>query len=304
MTMAPSGEQFEITFDRQRATMVEVGGGVRSYDDGERAVLHPYDRNAMCDGAHGAPLIPWPNRLADGKYTFDGAEQQVPLSEPEKNNAIHGFLRWRTWQAIEHSAARVVMATRLYPLKGYPFTLDVRIEYSLDADGLRVRTTTHNLGDTALPYGNGQHPYLSPGEGLIDACTLEAPGATRITTDDERQLPTGTEAVVGTDYDFRSPRLLGELAIDYAFTDLIRDDDGRAWVRLTGSDQRTAELWVDESYPIVELYTADTLTPERKRTGLGCEPMTCAPNAFQSGHGLVRLEPDESITTTWGVRLR
>ncbi len=304
MTPAPSGEQFEITFAQQRATIVEVGGGIRTYDDGDRAVLHPYDREAMCDGAHGAPLIPWPNRLADGKYTFNGTEQQVPLSEPEKHNAIHGFLRWRPWRAVEHSADRIVMATRLYPLKGYPFTLDVRVEYSLNADGLRVSTTAHNVGDTTLPYGNGQHPYLSPGEGLVDACTLQAPGTTRITTDDERQLPTGTEAVQGTEYDFRSPRRLGELAIDYAFTDLERDSDGRAWVRLTGADGRTAELWVDESYPLVELYTADTLSEARKRTGLGCEPMTCPPNAFQSGHGLVRLEPDESLTTTWGARLR
>jgi len=304
MTPAPSGEQFEITFAQQRATIVEVGGGIRTYNDGDRAVLHPYDREAMSDGAHGAPLIPWPNRLADGKYTFDGTEQQVPLSEPEKHNAIHGFLRWRPWRAVEHSADRIVMSTRLYPLKGYPFTLDVRVEYSLNADGLRVRTTAHNLGDTALPYGNGQHPYLFPGEGLVDACTLQAPGATRITTDDERQLPTGTEAVQGTAYDFRSPRRLGELAIDYAFTDLERDSGGRAWVRLTGDDEHTAELWMDESYPLVELYTADTLSDARKRTGLGCEPMTCPPNAFQSGHGLVRLEPEESLTTTWGARLR
>ena len=304
MTPSPSGEQFTIRFGVQQATIVEVGGGIRAYDDGNRAVLHPYDRNAMCDGAHGAPLIPWPNRLADGTYTFDGVEQQVSLSEPEKNNAIHGFLRWRSWNATEHTEDRVVMATRLYPLKGYPFTLDVQVEYRLDADGLHVRTTAHNVGATTLPYGNGQHPYLSPGEGLIDSCVLQAPGATRITTDDERQLPTGTESVDGTAYDFRSPRRLGELAIDYAFTDLSRDGDGRAWVRLTGGDERTAELWVDQSYPFVELYTADTLSRTRRRTGLGCEPMTCAPNAFQSGHGLIRLAPDESVTTTWGARLR
>jgi len=68
--------------------------------------------------------------------------------------------------------------------------------------------------------------------------------------------PSGTEAVQGTAYDFRSPRRLGELAIDYAFTDLERDSGGRAWVRLTGDDEHTAELWVDESYPLVELYTA------------------------------------------------
>lgn len=304
MTVPPSGEQFEISFGAQRATIVQVGGGVRAYDDGDRPVLHPYDRDTMCDGAHGTPLIPWPNRLRDGQYSFDGTDHQVPLSEPEKHNAIHGFLRWRSWQAVEHTADHVVMATTLYPLKGYPFALDVQVDYRLSEDGLRVQTTARNIGAGTAPYGNGQHPYLSPGAGLIDDCTLQVPASTRITTDAERQLPTGTEPVADTDFDFQTPRTVGELAIDYAFTDLTREQDGRAWVRLTGSDAATVELWVDEHYPIVEIYTADTLAEPRRRGGLGTEPMTCAPNAFQSGHGLLRLEPGASTVASWGVRLR
>ncbi len=62
----------------------------------------------------------------------------------------------------------------------------------------------------------------------------------RAATDDERQLPRGTEPVEGTDYDFRTPRRLGDLEVDYAFEDLVRDADGRAWARLTGPDGRTA----------------------------------------------------------------
>jgi len=93
MTDPPSGAQFEISAGQQRATIVEVGGGVRAYTVGDRDVLDPYPLDAMCDGAHGAPLIPWPNRLADGAYTFEGTDHQVALTEPDKNNAIHGFLR-------------------------------------------------------------------------------------------------------------------------------------------------------------------------------------------------------------------
>ena len=74
-------------------------------------------------------------------------------------------------------------------------------------------------------------------------------------------------------------------------------------MRLTGNDSRTASLWVDESYPILEVYTADTLAPERRRTGLGAEPMTCPPNGLQSGEGVIRLEPGQSAVTRWGVRL-
>lgn len=303
MPASPSGEQFEITDGSQRATIVEVGGGVREYAVGERAVLDPYPVDVMCDGAHGAPLIPWPNRLADGAYRFDDDDYQVALTEPEKHNAIHGFLRWRSWQAVEHESSRVVMATRLYPLMGYPFTVDVSVTYELGDEGLVVTTTATNLSDRACPYGAGQHPYLSPGSGKIDDCTLQLDAATRILTENERQLPTGRAPVEGTDFDFRSPKRLGVQKLDTPFTDLARDQDGRARARLTAPDDSRVELWVDEHYPIIEIYTGDTLSPDRRRLGLGTEPMTCPPNAFQSGDALIALDPGESLTSQWGVRL-
>ncbi len=303
MTIAPSGEQFEIRSGDQRATIVEVGGGVREYEVGARHVLDPYAVDAMCDGAHGAVLAPWPNRLADGRYRFDGADYQVALTEPDKVNAIHGFLRWRSWRAAEHTQHRVVMGTRLYPMMGYPFCLDVSVAYELGDAGLVVATTATNLGDTPCPYGCGQHPYLSPGTGMIDACTLELDARTRILTDNKRQLPTGREPVAGTPFDFSAGKRLADQKLDFAFTDLARDDSGRAWVRLSAPDGHRVELWVDEHYPILELYTGDTLEPERRRRGLGTEPMTCPPNAFQSGDGLVGLEAGQALTTTWGIRL-
>jgi aldose 1-epimerase len=303
-TCCPSGQQLEISWRDQRATVVEVGGGIRQYAVGERAVLDPYPVEAMCDGAHGAPLIPWPNRLADGRYSFDGVDYQTALTEPETHNAIHGFLRWRPWRVLGHADAEVTMGAWLYPMDGYPFCVEVEVNYALGHDGLTVATTATNRGRDACPYGSGQHPYLSPGSGLIDACTVQLQAATRILTDDERQLPTGTEAVAGTAYDFAQAKLLGAERLDFAFSDLARDGDGRAWVRLGGADGVTAELWVDETYPIIELYSGDTLAPDRQRTALGTEPMTCPPNGLASGEGVIRLEPGQSVTTTWGARLR
>lgn len=302
MTIAPSGEQFEVAYGNQRATIVEVGGGLREYVVADRAVLDPYPLDAMCDGAHGAVLVPWPNRLADGHYRFDGVDHQVALTEPNKANAIHGLLRWRSWRASERTSCRVVMATRLHPMMGYPFCLDVAVAYELGDAGLVVATTATNVGTSSCPYGCGQHPYLSPGTGPIDACTLEFDARTRITTD-ERQLPAGAEPVAGTRFDFSQGRAIGEQKVDFAFTDLARDAAGRAWVRLSCPDGHHVELWVDEHYPIVEIYTGDTLEPGRRRRGLGTEPMTCPPNAFQSGEGLSRLEPGQSLTTRWGARL-
>ena len=301
--MFPSGAQHRIAFEDQRATVVEVGGGIREYAVGDRDVLDPYPVNAICDGAHGAPLIPWPNRLADGRYSFDGADYQVALSEPAKHNAIHGLLRWRNWQLRDRDPARVVLENRLYPSAGYPFTLELTISYELAAPGLSVTTTSVNIGEQACPFGSGQHPYLSPGNGLLDECTLELAAQTRIVTDDVRQLPVGREPVAGTPLDFREPRRLGPVQIDSAFTDLSRDEGGLAWARLTGPDSRTAEIWVDEHYPLIEIYTGDGLSASRRRRGLGAEPMTCPPNAFQSGEGIVRLEPGEALVARWGAAL-
>jgi len=299
----PSGEQFEIAFGAQRATIVEVGAAVREYSVGGVAVLDPFAVDARCDGAHGTPLVPWPNRLADGRYTWDGEAHQVALTEPGKQNAIHGFLRWVPWQARVHDPDRVVMGARIHPQSGYPFALDVAVEYRLDADGLVVTTTAANQGDRALPYASGQHPYLSAGDGVLDDCTLEFAAATRIDTDADRQLPTGTEAVAGTAFDFSTRRDIGDFSMDFAFTDLARDAAGRAWVSLGRPDGSRAEIWIDGSYPYLELYTGDTLAPHRRRRGLGSEPMTCPPNGLATGEHIVRLEPGVAAVTTWGARL-
>jgi aldose 1-epimerase len=304
VTFTPSGEQFAIVHPPdQRAVIVEVGGGIRCYDVAGRPVLDPYSVDAMSDGGHGAPLIPWPNRLADGRYEFDGGSHQLPLTEPKLGNAIHGLLRWRPWRCLERGSDRVTVGTRVYPQTGYPFALEVQIDYSLSDDGLVVRTSATNIGDRACPFGSGQHPYLSPGTGTLDPCVLEFSAGTRLITD-ERQLPVGREPVSGTEWDFAGGRALGDLVIDTAFTDLARDSEDRATVRLTGTDGATVELWADSSYSVIQLFTGDTLAPDRRRLGLAAEPMTCPANAFQTGEGLLRVEPGETVASTWGVRLR
>jgi aldose 1-epimerase len=304
LPVAPSGEQFELVLGEQRATIVEVGGGIRRYSVGEREVLEPYDREAMCDGAHGAPLIPWPNRLAGGRYEFDGHELGLALTEPTRANAIHGLLRWRSWRAVERKPERVVMGIRLHPLPGYPFALEVRITYLLADDGLSVATKATNIGARTCPYGTGQHPYLAPGNGaLIDTCTLTVAAETRLTTDPERMLPNGSEPVQRTRFDFRQARSIGGEPIDSAYTDLDRDEHGLAGAALGCPDGRTVELRLDENYDYLQIYTGDTLAAERRRRGLGVEPMTCPADAFNSGEHLLRLEPGGSFSARWGVRL-
>ena len=300
--IAPSGRQYEIAFEEQRACIVEVGGGIRFYDVGGRAVLDPYPPEAICDGGRGATLIPWPNRLADGRYTFDGEEYALPLTDPAHGNAIHGLLRWRNWNVLEQDPGAVVVGLRLHPLPGWPYPLDVELRYSLGDGGLTVETHVVNIGERPCPLAVGHHPYLSPGPGTVDQAILEFEARTVILTD-QRMLPAGREPIAGTSLDFARGRVIGDLMLDSAFEDLARDPSGCTRIRLTGSDQRTVELWADGSYPLVQLFSGDTLAPERRRHGLAVEPMTAPANALATGERLLRLEPGQAFSGSWGLRL-
>jgi aldose 1-epimerase len=279
-----------------------VGGALRAASAEGRDVVEPFPVDAPADGAHGMPLVPWPNRVGDGRYSFDGRDLQLALTEPDRHNAIHGLLRWVEWEPVQHEADRVVVAARIHPQPGYPWDLGVQVEYALAGGGLTVTTTATNLGAETCPYATGQHPYLSPGQGLVDACTLTVSASTRLLCD-ERGLPTGEEPVAGTAYDWSAGRRLGEQVVDHAFTDLGREADGLAWTRLRGPDGATVGLWQDASYGVLQVFTGDTLAPGRRRTGLAAEPMTAPPDAFRTGTGVQRLDPGTSTTSRWGLTL-
>lgn len=296
---APSGEQFEIAFDDQRAVVTEVGAGLRAYSIGDRDVLEGYGVDEMSTGGRGQVLIPWPNRLQDGSYEFDGHSYQLPLSEPEHANAIHGLVRWAAWTPKERDPERVVLGHVVHPQPGYPFSLEVSIEYALSRTGLEVRTTATNAGPTACPYACGAHPYLTVGDETIDDAILRVPARTALRSD-ERGIPVGRVPVDGSELDFDTPRPIAGTRLDTCFTDLERDETGVARVELESSDGRLrVALWLDAEYPYVMVFTGDR--PDVERRGLAVEPMTCAPNAFRSGEGLIRLEPGASYTSTWGI---
>ena len=295
-----SGQQVEIVFGDHRAVVVEVGGGLRSYQVGGQELLDGYGPDEMCSSGRGQVLIPWPNRLQDGSYEFDGRRLQLALSEPTAHNAIHGLVRWASWRVEEHEAHRTVLVHPLHPQPGYPFALTLRVEYTLSDTGLAVRTTATNVGPSACPYGAGAHPYLTLGTPTVDSLVLQVPGRS-VVTSDSRGLPTGATAVEGTEYDFRRPRTIGATVLDNAFTDLPRGEDGLARVELRDpADGAGIALWVDEAYRYLMVFTGDPL-PDVNRRSLAVEPMTCPPNAFRTGDSLIRLEAGASVTTTWGI---
>lgn len=299
-SLPPSGDQHEIRHGEQVAVIVAVGGGVRSYSVGDRAVLDGYDVGAMCDGARGQALIPWPNRVQDGRWTWRGSERQLAITEPEQHNAIHGLLRWVAWEAVDVRGDAVTMRAVSHPQPGYPWTVEASIVWSLDDTGLTATTTLRNRSGEDVPVAAGFHPYLRVGTELIDTATLRLPVETRILTGDQ-QIPVGREPVAGTPYDFRDGRVIGDTRIDYAFADLQRDADGLFRLSLS-SAAAAVSLWLDEAYPYVEVFTGDALPdPARRRRGLGVEPMSAPPNALATGDSLVVLPPGGEWTGRWGI---
>lgn len=257
--LTASGDQVVLSVGDLRLTVVTMGGGLRELTHGDWHVLDGYDANEVPYGAYGQPLIPWPNRLAGGTYEFRGQKHQVPLTEPEKHNALHGFARWMTWDVAERGADHARLALDMYPRAGYPFALRVEVDYRVAAYSVTVATIATNAGRSPLPYANGFHPYIAAGTPRIDNCALEIPAAEWMPTD-ENQIPTGRGPVDGTMYDFRAPRKVGSTRLDTAFTGLIRDADGKARVRLTAPDSsRRVAVWMDGAYGYVMAFTGDTL---------------------------------------------
>lgn len=303
--VAPSGDQFEIAAGGYAAVVTESGATLRvlTYDD--RPLVDGFAQHQMSPAARGQLLVPWPNRIGDGAYSFDGHDLQLGLTEPARHNASHGLARWAAWTTEEHTSTSVSLGYRLMAQSGYPWTLDLHVLYDLSADGLTVTQTATNLGDRAAPYASGAHPYLSAGPGPVDTWELTLPASLRLLSD-ERQLPVGEEPVAGTPYDFRMARPVRDLVLDHAFGELARDDDGVAVAEVHDpATGRGVALWVDRRHPWLMVYSADDGS-DRARCALAVEPMTAPPDAFRSGRDVVTLapagQPGDEVSVSWGIR--
>ena len=301
--IAERSGQIELAHGQQRLGVVALGGGLRSYEVSGRELLDGFPPGDRPASGRGQVLAPWPNRIEDGSYEFDGKPMQLPLTEPEHGNAIHGLVRQATWGIVDLAPDRVVLDYLLEPQPGYPFTLALTIDYALADTGLTVTTTARNIGKGPCPYGSGQHPYLTLGTPTVDTLRLQVPGGL-VVFSDERSLPVRSEPVDGGEYDFRVGRTIGGTVLDNAYTELERGVDRRGRVLLDDPDGEAGlTLWVDESYPWLMVFTGDPL-PDVARRSIAIEPMTCPPNAFRTGESLIRLEPGESTSGTWGIELR
>jgi galactose mutarotase-like enzyme len=304
VTPFPTGRQYRLTHGTHHAVVVERGAGLREYGSGGVCFVDGYAEDQPDDSSRGQLLLPWPNRIANASYRFENREFHLPVSEPRTGSAIHGLTHNLSWQCVAVSASTVTLALDLQLEDGYPFRLDLRALYSLDDDGLTVTVRATNQGEMACPYGAGAHPYVRLATaGTIDGALLHIPASMTLDAD-ARGIPTGAERQVsGTGFDFQTPKPIGSEVLDTAFTRLTAGADNITRISLADPDTRHGVMvWMDSSHRYAMIYSGDTLGDvARRRHGLAIEPMTCAPDAFNSGAGLIVLQPGEMHTSTWGI---
>lgn len=291
-TLLPTGTQYEISSGRYRAVITEVGATCRSLEVDGRQWLWTFPKDGAPAGSQGRQLLPWPNRIRDGRYTFEGVTQQLPITEVPRHTALHGLNEGFAWQLVTHTDTLVVQRHTFYPEAGWPGTLTATLSHSVDDDGLLVRIHVTNDGATPLPYGYGVHPYFAFDN--VDDVTLELPFASELRVDEDRLLPIGlTPTSHGKD--FRTPRPVGATVFDTAFTDPTTP----TWhVRLTGP-QHSIDVWGGDALNWVQVFTRP------QRDAIAVEPMTCGPDAFNEGpthDDLIVLAAGASHTAHWGVR--
>jgi aldose 1-epimerase len=296
-----NGEEFRLVSGDYTASIVQRGGALRQLGFQGRDLVVPFDAAAPIPDYRGIIAAPWPNRIADGSYRHDGTILHLPLNEGARRTALHGLVYDQLWTFQSGSTDSLSLGCEPGNSPGYPFRLALQLDYRLDAAGLHTTATARNLGARAAPYGVCPHPYLVAGPAALDEWSLELPAESFMEVTADRLLPLGTRTVAGHEFDFRRPRTIGATEIDHAFTDIAYGDDGNARLIIRDPSGTSVGMAWDRRSPWLQVHTADKPAPSPNRLGLAVEPMTCPPDAFNSGQDLVRLEPGASHEASWRI---
>jgi aldose 1-epimerase len=301
---APTGEQYVLNYSsplgEAEAIIVQVGASLRSFRIGGIDLTQPYPEHSTPPFGDGIVLVPWPNRVKDGVWNLDGQRQQLDITEPERNNAIHGLLRNTGYTLIERTERSVTLGATVFPQHGYPFLLETSVTYELVDDGLKVSHRILNESLGAAPVAIGTHPFFQIGDVPTDELTLTVHASTRFPVD-ERLNVSPEIPVEGTNYDLRGGRLVADIDLDDAFGDVAVIDQVSAV--LTAPDGRSVALWQDENFPYVQVFTTRAFPRGTETvTAIAIEPMTAPADAFNSGQSLRWVEPGETWLASWGIR--
>jgi aldose 1-epimerase len=306
--MQITGTQYKLTRTTANgvlsATISSVAASLREFSVGEIELVEPYGEHEPAPYCAGQVMSPWVNRLDHGKWTYQGQVLSNPITIVDQDNANHGLLLDHSYDLVEQSENQVTLLARIEPTEGYPFTVETEVTYALVDDGLVVTHRAVNLSSVAAPYATGAHPYFK--FGTVDAAelTIRSAAAT-LTKVDDRQIPVGLVPTINSEFDLRAGVRLAGNHIDQDFTDLPRDAAGLAHTYLTAPDGRGIDVWQDQSFKHVVIFTPNYFpTIEGETThAAAIEPSTAAPNAFNNGQDLLWLEPGQSFEATWGVTI-
>ena len=248
----------------------------------------------------GSNLFPYPNRIADAKYSFEGNDYTLPMNFPHENNAIHGLVYKRHFDVIEHENGDIGCKFFIKYMieegtEGYPFKCMLEISYKLHIDkGFECTTKIMNMDDRHIPFGHGWHPYFLLGDSTIDDLWLQFPAEHKLEVD-QRGIPTGSSEKYSK---FNKLNQIKDTALDSCF--LLENTDQPAEIILLDKTLGTGyTIWQQRGinkYNYLQIYTP----PARK--SIAIEPMTCAPNVFNNGKGLISLSPLEQVSISWGIR--
>jgi len=303
-----------LSFGNQRAVVSPWGASLRRYflvEAGNREIdiVWGYSGGGHKKGGQGDVLIPFPGRVAEGRYLFDGETFQLERNDKEGPNAIHGFVRTLPWQVSRAEADCVSFDIRLeaeqYAPKGYPFALAVQVTYELGGGGLSCSFDVRNVGTRPAPVGVGFHPYFTVGTPSIDEAEARIPGAGFLEFND-KLVPTGAILpTAGTEWDYRDFRGVGEKRFNHCYVQLARDAEGMATASLRhAASSRVVDVIMDRSFSAIVVYTGDAI-PAAPRRAFAIEPMTCASDAFNHPDwGLKRLASGERFFGRYMVRHR
>ncbi|KFJ05793.1 aldose 1-epimerase family protein [Bifidobacterium tsurumiense] len=304
-----TGQQFTIAYGEYRAVITELGATLRKLTYRGEDITVPLGPDDAVTCCHGQILIPFPNRIEGGEYTFEGTTYTLPIDEHDRNTAIHGYGYRSFWKLESADENSVSLSWRVPNMNGYPFDLVVQATYTLQEDGLRLKLEAYNHGDSNAPWAAAIHPWLANGlhgygdeiDGHNAQCRLTVPADTHVTVD-ENLIPTGTEGVDGTKYDLRKDPLLVDQPFDDAWTNVQHDDDGKVTAVLTRPDGMRVFVGGDESITSFQVCTGTGFPAFQHPAGVAVEPQTAYANAFNTGDELIVIEPGQSSATEFFIR--
>lgn len=300
---APTGEQHVLKrstpLGDAEAIITELAASLRTLRFNGVDITEPYPESSAPPFANGIVLVPWPNRIPDGQWQLNGKTQQLDLTEPDRQNAIHGLLRNAPYRLVERTDDSVALAATVFPQHGYPFLLETTVRYQLVDDGIRVTHGIRNDSNDPAPVAIGSHPFLSIGDVPTDELTLTVRASTHFPVD-ARLNVSAAVPVEATDLDLRAGRTVADLELDDAFGDIEPDEGVAAF--LTAPDGREVALWQDENFPFVQVFITRIFpTGDGVTTAIAIEPMTAPANAFNNGEARW-VAPGETWSASWGIR--